>query len=93
MAIDARQCRRDGLNNCAGHARVLPASFAGCFLSIHVGHHGNELWWTTHGVDVSIPAETKYIFGHSDRVIGIITARTSATWLCAACATMWDWRM
>ena len=29
-----------------------------------------------HGVDVSIQAATKYIAGHSDAVIGIITART-----------------
>lgn len=31
-----------------------------------------------HGVDVSIQAGTKYISGHSDLVIGIITARTEA---------------
>ena len=30
----------------------------------------------THGVDISIQAGTKYIAGHSDLVIGIITART-----------------
>jgi cystathionine beta-lyase len=30
----------------------------------------------THGVDVSIQAATKYIAGHSDLVIGTITART-----------------
>jgi cystathionine beta-lyase len=32
----------------------------------------------THGVDVSIQAATKYIAGHSDLVIGTITARTEA---------------
>ena len=31
-----------------------------------------------HGVDVSIQAATKYISGHSDAVIGAITARTEA---------------
>ncbi len=31
-----------------------------------------------HGVDVSIQAGTKYIAGHSDLVIGIITARTES---------------
>jgi len=31
-----------------------------------------------HGVDVSIQAGTKYIAGHSDLVIGIVTARTEA---------------
>jgi cystathionine beta-lyase len=31
-----------------------------------------------HGVDISIQAGTKYIAGHSDLVIGIITARTEA---------------
>lgn len=31
-----------------------------------------------HGVDVSIQAGTKYIAGHSDLVIGMITARTEA---------------
>ena len=31
-----------------------------------------------HGVDVSIQAATKYIAGHSDAVIGIITARSEA---------------
>ena len=31
-----------------------------------------------HGVDVSIQAATKYIAGHSDAVIGSITARTEA---------------
>lgn len=31
-----------------------------------------------HGVDVSIQAGTKYIAGHSDLVIGIITAKTEA---------------
>lgn len=31
-----------------------------------------------HGVDVSIQAATKYIAGHSDAVIGAITARTEA---------------
>lgn len=32
----------------------------------------------SHGVDVSIQAGTKYIAGHSDLVIGIITARTES---------------
>jgi cystathionine beta-lyase len=32
----------------------------------------------THGVDISIQAGTKYIAGHSDLVIGMITARTEA---------------
>jgi cystathionine beta-lyase len=32
----------------------------------------------THGVDISIQAGTKYIGGHSDLVIGMITARTEA---------------
>jgi len=32
----------------------------------------------SHGVDISIQAATKYISGHSDVVIGIITARTRA---------------
>ncbi len=32
----------------------------------------------THGVDISIQAGTKYISGHSDLVLGIITARTEA---------------
>lgn len=32
----------------------------------------------THGVDISIQAGTKYISGHSDLVIGIITARTES---------------
>ena len=32
----------------------------------------------SHGVDISIQAGTKYIAGHSDLVIGIITARTEA---------------
>ena len=31
-----------------------------------------------HGVDLSIQAGTKYIAGHSDLVIGMITARTDA---------------
>jgi cystathionine beta-lyase len=31
-----------------------------------------------HGVDISIQAGTKYIAGHSDLVIGIITARTES---------------
>ncbi len=30
----------------------------------------------THGVDISIQAGTKYIAGHSDLVLGVITART-----------------
>jgi cystathionine beta-lyase len=32
----------------------------------------------THGVDISIQAGTKYIAGHSDLVIGLITVRTEA---------------
>ena len=41
-----------------------------------------------HGVDVSIQAGTKYIAGHSDLVIGIITARTEALFRRVKDATM-----
>jgi len=41
-----------------------------------------------HGVDVSIQAGTKYIAGHSDLVIGIITARTESLFRRIKDATM-----
>ena len=41
-----------------------------------------------HGVDVSIQAGTKYIAGHSDLVIGIITARTESLFRKVKDATM-----
>ena len=33
-----------------------------------------------HGVDLSIHAATKYIVGHSDAMLGVITARTPELW-------------
>lgn len=35
----------------------------------------------SHGVDVSIQAATKYIVGHADAMLGLITAKDEATWL------------